>query len=88
MSSRQHRTAGSGDTDVLQLLETIEAREELAKKLEAAFDQELLDEAMRRGGRLTQALAGTPQPPHAAAALVETLLLAVSWSSSNRTPRL
>jgi RNA polymerase sigma factor (sigma-70 family) len=40
--------AGSGDTDVLALLETVEAREDLVRRLEEAFDRELLGQAMLR----------------------------------------
>src|SRR5438132_38472 len=40
--------AGSGDTGVHRLLETVEDRDDLVKNLEAAFDRELLDEAMVR----------------------------------------
>ncbi|MFO0876535.1 MAG: sigma-70 family RNA polymerase sigma factor [Gemmataceae bacterium] len=39
---------GSGDSDVLRLLQNVEAREELVRQLESAYDQELLEEALRR----------------------------------------
>jgi RNA polymerase sigma-70 factor (ECF subfamily) len=39
---------GSGDSVVLGLLETVEARDDLVERLNAEFDQELLDEAMAR----------------------------------------
>ncbi len=39
---------GSGDSDIVRLLANVEAREELVRQLEAEFDQELLDEALRR----------------------------------------
>ncbi len=38
---------GSGDSDVLHLLENVEAREGLVQQLEAEFDHELLDLALR-----------------------------------------
>jgi RNA polymerase sigma factor (sigma-70 family) len=44
----RQKLRASGDTAVVQLLDTVEAREDFAKQLEAAFDQELLDEAMHR----------------------------------------
>jgi RNA polymerase sigma-70 factor (ECF subfamily) len=40
--------AGSGDSQVVRLLENVEAREELSRHLESEFDQELLEEALRR----------------------------------------
>jgi RNA polymerase sigma-70 factor (ECF subfamily) len=48
VSSRQNRTQGSGDTQTLQVLQSIEARDDLEKQLDEAFDRELLDEAMER----------------------------------------
>jgi RNA polymerase sigma-70 factor (ECF subfamily) len=39
---------GSGDRDVHDLLDKVESREDLAKRLEAAFDEELLQLAERR----------------------------------------
>jgi len=39
---------GSGDTEVLQLLDTSEAREDLLKHLEEAYDRELLEQASHR----------------------------------------
>jgi RNA polymerase sigma-70 factor (ECF subfamily) len=39
---------GSGDTQALALLCSVEARDDLVRRLDAAFDQELLAEAMRR----------------------------------------
>jgi RNA polymerase sigma factor (sigma-70 family) len=40
--------AGSGDTVMLQTLQTVEARDDLVEKLNAEFDQELLEEATER----------------------------------------
>jgi RNA polymerase sigma-70 factor (ECF subfamily) len=48
VSSRQRRALGSGDTEMIQVLQSIEAREDLEKKLDEAFDRELLEEAMTR----------------------------------------
>jgi RNA polymerase sigma-70 factor (ECF subfamily) len=46
---RQKRPgAGSSDTQVLQALETVEARDDLLEHLHGEFDQELLEEAMER----------------------------------------
>ena len=42
---------GSGDSGVRQLLDTVEARQDLIKHLEEGFDQELLEEAERRVSR-------------------------------------
>jgi len=44
----ERREQGSGDTDVLRLLANVETREGLVRQLEAEFDQELLEEALRR----------------------------------------
>jgi RNA polymerase sigma factor (sigma-70 family) len=44
----ERREQGSGDTGILKLLQNVEAREGLAQQLEAEFDQELLEEALRR----------------------------------------
>jgi RNA polymerase sigma-70 factor (ECF subfamily) len=46
--SQKHAGIGSGDTGVFERLQTLVAREELVKELEAAFDLELLEEARRR----------------------------------------
>jgi RNA polymerase sigma-70 factor (ECF subfamily) len=40
--------AGSGDSQVLQLLETVEAGDDLVRQLDNPFDQEVLDEAAAR----------------------------------------
>ncbi len=46
--AEQQRVQGSGDTEIRRLLENVEAREGLVRQLEAEFDQELLEEALRR----------------------------------------
>jgi RNA polymerase sigma-70 factor (ECF subfamily) len=46
VSSRQNRTQGSGDTQTLQVLQSVEARQDLEKQLDEGFDRELLEEAM------------------------------------------
>ena len=43
-----YRTRGSGDTSVLDQLQSIEAREDLAARVEATFDKELLEMALVR----------------------------------------
>lgn len=43
-----YRTRGSGDTSVLDQLQSIEAREDLAARVEATFDNELLEMALVR----------------------------------------
>jgi RNA polymerase sigma-70 factor (ECF subfamily) len=48
VSSRQRRALGSGDSEMIQVLQSVEAREDLEKKLDEAFDRELLEEAMTR----------------------------------------
>jgi RNA polymerase sigma factor (sigma-70 family) len=40
--------AGSGDSVMLQTLQTVEARDDLVQHLQAEFDQELLEEASER----------------------------------------
>jgi RNA polymerase sigma factor (sigma-70 family) len=45
---RRRPGRGSGDDRVVELLETVEAREDLVRRLEDQFDRELLDEAMAR----------------------------------------
>jgi RNA polymerase sigma-70 factor (ECF subfamily) len=45
---RRRAERASGGSDVLQVLETVEAREELVRRLEEAFDHELLQEAIAR----------------------------------------
>jgi len=39
---------GSGDSDVWERLQTVEAREDLDRQLQEAFDREVLEEAMAR----------------------------------------
>jgi RNA polymerase sigma-70 factor (ECF subfamily) len=48
VSSRENQAQGSGDTEVLKVLQTVEARTDLEKQLDEAFDRELLDGAMAR----------------------------------------
>jgi RNA polymerase sigma-70 factor (ECF subfamily) len=48
LEGRQRPGRGSGDDEVLALLETVEAREDLVRRLEEEFDRELLREAMAR----------------------------------------
>jgi RNA polymerase sigma factor (sigma-70 family) len=49
LASRQQPGAGgSGDSVVLELLDTVEAREDLESRVAEAFYRELLDEAMAR----------------------------------------
>jgi RNA polymerase sigma factor (sigma-70 family) len=45
--TERRREQGSGDSDVVRLLESVEARDELVAQLEAEFDRELLEEALR-----------------------------------------
>ncbi len=46
--AERQREQGSGDSAIVRLLNSVEAREELVRHLEAEFDQELLEEALRR----------------------------------------
>jgi RNA polymerase sigma factor (sigma-70 family) len=48
LETRQRPGLGSGDSQVADLLQGVEAREDLVKHLEAVFDRELLEEAMVR----------------------------------------
>jgi RNA polymerase sigma-70 factor (ECF subfamily) len=48
LESRQRPDRGSGDTKVLDQLESVEARDDLLAHLDAAFDLELLEEAKAR----------------------------------------
>jgi RNA polymerase sigma-70 factor (ECF subfamily) len=48
LEARKRPGAGSGDSAVLQALQTVEARDDLVQHLNAEFDHELLDEAMTR----------------------------------------
>jgi RNA polymerase sigma-70 factor (ECF subfamily) len=45
---RAARAVASGGTNAAQMLSTVEAREDLMKRLEDEFDREVLDEAMSR----------------------------------------
>jgi RNA polymerase sigma-70 factor (ECF subfamily) len=47
LASRQGPDVGTGDSEMGELLGSVEARQDLAKRLEEAFDQELLAEATR-----------------------------------------
>jgi RNA polymerase sigma-70 factor (ECF subfamily) len=55
LDSRRRQAAGSGDTAVLELLQTIAARDDLVEHLKEEFDRELLDEAMERVRRRVEA---------------------------------
>ena len=46
--AHRHRAAGSGTSQVLQRLQTLEARADLERQLEEAFDRELLEVATLR----------------------------------------
>jgi RNA polymerase sigma factor (sigma-70 family) len=46
--AERQRQQGSGDSDIVRLLDNLEAREGLAQEVEAEFDRELLDEALKR----------------------------------------
>jgi RNA polymerase sigma-70 factor (ECF subfamily) len=48
LASRQRPDQASGDSQVLAELQTVAAREDLVQHLHAAFDQEVLEEAMAR----------------------------------------
>ena len=48
LESQKRLGGGSGDTQVLQALQTIAARDDLLEHLHAEFDQELLEEALER----------------------------------------
>jgi RNA polymerase sigma factor (sigma-70 family) len=48
LESRQRVGRGSGDSQVLDMLHSVEARADLVQQLEAEFDRELLEEAMAR----------------------------------------
>lgn len=45
---RERPGRGSGDSDIGRMLQNVEAREDLVKQLEEAFDRELLEEASAR----------------------------------------
>jgi RNA polymerase sigma-70 factor (ECF subfamily) len=46
--AEQRRQQGSGDSAIVRLLDNVEAREGLARELEAEYERELLEEALRR----------------------------------------
>jgi RNA polymerase sigma-70 factor (ECF subfamily) len=48
ITEASQRTRGSGDTSVLDHLQSLEAREDLATRVEATFDKELLEIALLR----------------------------------------
>src|SRR5262245_51459216 len=48
VGSRQRPGLGSGDTQVLEQLLSVPARDDLLKRVEEGFDRELLEEAVRR----------------------------------------
>jgi RNA polymerase sigma factor (sigma-70 family) len=48
LDSRKRTTSGSGDSGVLQLLDSVPARDELIRKLDDEYDRELLEQAMLR----------------------------------------
>ena len=48
LDGRQRPGLGSGDTRVHEQLQSVEARDDLLRQLDDAFDRELLDEAVRR----------------------------------------
>jgi RNA polymerase sigma-70 factor (ECF subfamily) len=48
LESRKRPGAGAGGSVALDVLETVEAREDLLERLKSAFDQELLEEAIER----------------------------------------
>src|ERR1700730_5007753 len=48
LESQQRPGLGSGDSRVAGLLQSVQARDDLVQHLEAAFDREILEEAMGR----------------------------------------
>lgn len=48
VTETSYRNRGSGDTSVLDQLQSVEAREDLTARVEATFDKELLEIAMAR----------------------------------------
>jgi RNA polymerase sigma-70 factor (ECF subfamily) len=48
LDSRKSLARGSGDSGVAQMLESVEAREDLMQQLEEEFDREILEEATAR----------------------------------------
>src|SRR5438876_2027365 len=48
LASKQRAGLGSGDSQVAELLQSVEARDDLVARLDAEFDHELLQEALLR----------------------------------------
>ena len=48
LAGRQRAGLGSGDSQVGEMLKSLEARDDLAARLDAEFDREMLEEAMTR----------------------------------------
>jgi RNA polymerase sigma-70 factor (ECF subfamily) len=48
LAGRRRAGAGSGDSACLELLDTVEARDDLLRRLEQEFDREVLEEATKR----------------------------------------
>jgi RNA polymerase sigma-70 factor (ECF subfamily) len=48
LAARRRHGVGSGDSMVVELLDRVEARDDLVKQLDEEFDRELLQEAMAR----------------------------------------
>jgi RNA polymerase sigma-70 factor (ECF subfamily) len=48
LAAKRRAGQGSGDSQVAELLQSIEARDDLVTRLDAEFDQELLEEALLR----------------------------------------
>jgi RNA polymerase sigma-70 factor (ECF subfamily) len=48
LENRKRPGTGTGDSRILELLESVAAREDLLKHLDEVFDRELLEEAMAR----------------------------------------
>ncbi len=48
LASRRRPGLGSGDSQILQVLDGLEARDDLVRHLAEEFDRELLEEALRR----------------------------------------
>ncbi len=48
LAGRARRPTGSGDTGVLEMLQSVEARDDLMAELDEEFARDLLDEAMAR----------------------------------------
>jgi RNA polymerase sigma-70 factor (ECF subfamily) len=48
LDGRKRATAGSGDSAVLALLESVKARDDLSRQLDEEYDRELLEQAMKR----------------------------------------